>query len=86
MVKNHKLAKSIVDAGWNQLVQFTTYKAAYAGKQVIQVDPYNTSQACSECGLIVKKGLKDRVHSCSCGYTEDRDINAAKNILKKAVA
>ncbi|WP_369411283.1 zinc ribbon domain-containing protein [Polycladospora coralii] len=45
---------------------------------------WNTSQAYSECGLIVKKELKHRVHSCSCGYTEDRDINAAKNILKKS--
>ncbi|WP_044640419.1 RNA-guided endonuclease InsQ/TnpB family protein [Risungbinella massiliensis] len=85
MVLNHKLAKSIVDAGWNQLVQFTSYKAEYAGKQVIQVDPYNTSQACSKCGQIVKKERKDRVHSCSCGYTEDRDVNAARNILHKAV-
>ncbi|MBD1373702.1 transposase [Hazenella sp. IB182357] len=83
IVKNHNLAKSIIDAGWNQLVRFTTYKAAYAGKQLIQVDPYNTSQVCSECGLIVKKELKDRVHSCSCGYTVDRGINDAKNILKK---
>ncbi len=86
MVKNHNLAKSIVDAGWNQLIQFTIYKAEYAGKKVVQVDPYHTSQACSECGHIVKKELKDRVHSCSCGYTEDRDVNAARNILKKAVA
>ncbi|RAL24251.1 zinc ribbon domain-containing protein [Thermoflavimicrobium daqui] len=54
----HNLAKSIVDAGWNQLVQFTTYKAESAGKQVIQVDPYNTSQTCSECGQIVKKDME----------------------------
>ncbi|SDX61433.1 putative transposase, partial [Marininema mesophilum] len=85
MVKNHKLAKSIVDAGWDQLVRFTNYKAEYAGKKVIQVDPTNTTQACSACGQIVKKELKDRVHRCSCGYTEDRDINAAKNILYKAI-
>lgn len=86
LVKNHNLAKSIVDAGWSQLVQFTTYKAEYAGKQVIQVDPYHTSQTCSECGQIVKKTLKDRTHQCSCGYVEDRDVNAARNILKKAIA
>ncbi|TCP70380.1 RNA-guided endonuclease InsQ/TnpB family protein [Baia soyae] len=86
MVQNHNLAKSIVDAGWNQLVQFTTYKAGYAGKHVIQVNPHNTSQACSECGQIVKKTLKDRTHQCSCGYVEDRDINAARNILKRAIA
>lgn len=86
MVQNHKLAKSIVDAGWNQLVQFTTYKAEYAGKKVIQVNAYQTSQACSECDQIVRKELKERVHKCSCGYIEDRDVNAARNILKKAIA
>jgi putative transposase len=35
MVKNHHLAKSIADAGWRMLIQFTTYKAEYAGKKVV---------------------------------------------------
>ena len=39
MVKNHHLAKSIADSGWNQLVQFVTYKAESAGRQVVQVNP-----------------------------------------------
>ncbi|OYD08431.1 hypothetical protein CHM34_06250 [Paludifilum halophilum] len=43
MVKNHHLAKSIVDAGWRQLVQYTTYKAESAGKRVVQVNPHRTS-------------------------------------------
>ncbi|NEO10413.1 zinc ribbon domain-containing protein, partial [Moorena sp. SIO3I8] len=38
------------------------------------------------CGVKVPKKLKDRIHSCPhCGYAEDRDVNAAKNILKLAV-
>jgi putative transposase len=86
MVQNHHLAKSIADAGWRMLIQFTTYKAEYAGKKVVLVAPYNTSQACSECGQIVKKTLHDRTHRCSCGYVADRDVNAARNILKKAMA
>ncbi len=86
MVKNHHLAKSIVDAGWNQLVQFTTYKAESAGKHVVLVDPRNTSQQCSNCDEIVKKTLAVRTHRCpSCGFECDRDVNAAKNILKRAV-
>jgi putative transposase len=85
MLKNHNLAKSIADAGWRMLVQFTTYKAEWAGKQVITVDPHNTSQACSECGQTVKKTLKERIHRCSCGYVADRDVNAARNILHKAI-
>lgn len=85
MVKNHHLAKSIADSGWNGLVQFVTYKAESAGRQVVRVNPYRTSQRCSTCDEIVKKTLAVRVHQCSCGYIADRDENAAKNILKLAL-
>jgi putative transposase len=54
------------------------------GKKVIEVDPKNTSQLCSECGELVPKKLNVRVHKCSCGYKENRDINAARNILNRA--
>ena len=56
-------------------------KAAWAGRQVIFVNPEHTSQACSGCGAIVKKILSDRWHSCACGTELDRDTNAAVNIL-----
>lgn len=82
MVKNHHLAKSILDAGWYQLMTMTKYKAEYAGKEVILVDPKNTTQACSMCLSIVPKTLSDRVHNCpECGIVLDRDHNAAINIL-----
>lgn len=81
MVRNHCLSKSIQDAAWNQLVQFTTYKAENAGRRSVQVDPRNTSQTCSDCGLVAKKTLSERVHDCSCGLRLDRDHNAAINIL-----
>src|SRR5215210_3065301 len=86
MVKNHCLAKSISDAAWNQLVQFTTYKAANAGRECVQVDPRFTSQTCSACGSIVEKDLSVRVHHCSCGLSLDRDVNAAINILARGLA
>ncbi|MHC1688895.1 MAG: RNA-guided endonuclease InsQ/TnpB family protein [Methanothrix sp.] len=83
MLKNHCLAKSISDVAWNMLVKSTESKAAYAGSKVVLVDPRNTSQMCSRCGLIVKKDLSERVHSCSeCGLSMDRDLNAAVNILR----
>ncbi|PTX61288.1 putative transposase [Melghirimyces profundicolus] len=85
MIKNHHLAKSIVDAGWRQLVQYTTYKAESAGKRVVQVNPHQTSQRCASCGEIVKKTWVERVHRCPfCGYVQDRDVNAAINILQLA--
>jgi putative transposase len=77
----HKLNKSISDVAWNQFMQFTTYKAEGAGRQVVFVNPRNTSKMCSRCGQLVEKTLADRVHSCSCGLVLDRDENAAINIL-----
>ena len=84
MVKNKYLAKSINDAGWNLFLNILLSKAEEAGKEVIEVDPKNTSQLCSECGELVAKKLHVRVHKCSCGYQTNRDINAARNILKRA--
>jgi putative transposase len=81
MVTIHRLAKSIFDASWKQLVRFTTYKAENAGRKVMLVDPCNTSQMCSGCGVLVTKALSERVHDCECGVLLDRDYNAALNIL-----
>ncbi len=85
MVKNHHLAKSIMDASWGAFLDILTAKAESAGHEVIRVNPRYTSQKCYRCGEIVQKSLSVRTHICSsCGYVEDRDVNAAKNILKVA--
>jgi putative transposase len=81
MVKNRPLAKSISDAAWSQLIQYTLYKAESAGRVVRLVDPRNTSKLCSACGTLVEKTLAERVHRCQCGLSIDRDHNAALNIL-----
>jgi putative transposase len=83
MVENHNLAKSILDAAWNKLVQYTSYKAVDAGRRVVLVNPANTSQTCSGCGQIVRKDLSVRVHDCPhCNLSIDRDLNAALNIAR----
>ncbi len=79
-----RLAKSTYDVGWSGFLSILQSKAAEAGVQVIAVPPHNTTQMCSACRYIpeIKKTLADRLHSCpSCGYTADRDVNAAQNIL-----
>lgn len=87
LLKNHSLAKSIADAAWNTFIAVLTFKAEEAGKRLIKVDPRYTSQECSRCGTIVKKDLSIRVHRCPyCGLILDRDVNAAKNVLQKALA
>jgi putative transposase len=82
MIKNQRLAKSIGDAAWNQLVQLTTFKAEEAGRRVVLVDPRNTSKMCSRCGVLVEKKLSDRMHHCVCGLSINRDLNASFNVLR----
>ena len=78
---NHNLAKSISDASWRQLIMYCTYKAEWAGRAVVLVDPRGTSQRCSGCGSVVRKDLSVRVHDCPvCGLVLDRDLNASLNI------
>ncbi len=86
MVKNHHLAKSISDAAWSQFREWLEYFGRVFGVPVIAVPPQYTSQDCSKCGVEVKKTLSTRTHSCPhCGHVQDRDWNAAINILKKAL-
>ena len=86
LMKNHHLAKSIADAAWNAFATTLTSKAEEADRQVVKVDPKYTSQTCSRCNEIVRKDLSVRVHECPhCGLILDRDINAAKNILARAL-
>jgi putative transposase len=87
MLSNHHLSKSISDAGWRIFVNILKAKAAEAGRQVIEVDHRNTSQACSGCGVLVPKPLSQRWHECQgCGTSLHRDVNAARNILRKVVS
>lgn len=74
--------KSIGDAAWRQLRQYTLFKAENAGKVCVEVDPRGTTQRCSRCHAVVPKDLSVRVHDCPhCGLKLDRDLNAALNIL-----
>ena len=78
------LAKHVLDCGWAEFTGMLHYKAEEAGSKVVLVNPAYTSQKCSSCDLIRKKTLAERWHSCSCGASMHRDLNAAKNILKRA--
>ena len=85
MVRNHHLSKSILDAGWGSLKKRLVDKAAEAGRQVVLVNPAYTSKTCCSCGAeFVSLTLADRWLECWCGLSMDRDVNAARNILKRA--
>ncbi|KAB8331601.1 IS200/IS605 family element transposase accessory protein TnpB [Scytonema tolypothrichoides VB-61278] len=86
MVRNRHLAKSISDAAWTQFRQWVEYFGKVFGVATIAVPPHYTSQNCSHCGKVVKKSLSTRTHTCQhCGHTQDRDWNAARNILEKGL-
>jgi len=79
------LAKDVHDASWGTFISMLRYKAERAGTRLIEVDARNTSQTCSNCGAIGKKTLSDRIHGCDhCNLYLDRDLNAARNILRLA--
>ena len=86
MMKNHKLARSIAEQQWAKFIKLLTYKCEWSGGYVMKVNPKNTSKICSSCGNIQKIDLSIRTYECDkCSYVEDRDINAAKNILQRGI-
>jgi len=84
-VKNHCLAKSINDASWYQFRILLEYFGKVFGKITVAMNPQYTSQECSKYGEIVKKTLSTRTHVCKCGCVMDRDLNAARNILRRGL-
>lgn len=85
MVKNHALARAILDAGFGTLRRMIEHKAALRGCEVV-IAPrfYPSSKTCSECGAIKEVlSLGERVYRCdACGHQQDRDLNASLNLLR----
>jgi putative transposase len=89
MVKNRKLALSISDASWGELVRQLEYKCDWYGRTLVKIDRwFPSSKRCGSCGYIVEKlPLNVREWDCpKCGIHHDRDINAAQNILAAGLA
>jgi len=89
MVKNHKLARAISDAGWGTFLGMLAYKCREAGKTLLKIGVFEpSSKTCSVCGY--RKAdltLGDRTWTCpDCGTIHDRDLNAAINIKQFALA
>ncbi|MFA5299687.1 MAG: RNA-guided endonuclease TnpB family protein [Lutibacter sp.] len=84
MVKNHHLARAIMDCGWSQFTNMLKYKSEWRGVNLLRIGTFDPStKLCSVCGSI-NKGLTlaDRIWTCpDCGTVLDRDVNAAVNIL-----
>lgn len=86
-MSSHGHGKGINDAAWKKFANILCYKAESAGCRVEFVNPRDTTKECSNCGELVEKALWDRHHNCpNCGLSIGRDLNAARNILKRATA
>ena len=82
-----KFGKQINDASWGELANMLHYKAESAGCEVVFVNPEGTTKTCCICGNKKDMPLSERTYRCdSCGNHMDRDLNAARNILKRATA
>jgi putative transposase len=84
MLANHRLAQAISDAGWAEFARMLRYKQAWRGGQILLADRwYPSSKLCPACGAICGElALADRVFTCGCGHSADRDCNAAVNLAR----
>ncbi|GAA2153406.1 RNA-guided endonuclease TnpB family protein [Glycomyces rutgersensis] len=89
MLGNHTLARAIADASWSTFRRLLEYKADWYGRELVVIDRFfPSSRTCSACGTLKSKmPLAARTFTCpECGHAEDRDVNAAKNILAAGLA
>lgn len=89
MMKNRRLARAIADAGWSEFAAMLEYKSRWYGVELLHCGRFEpSSKMCSSCGHVLPDlPLSARSWTCpECGAVHDRDVNAAVNILKFAVA
>ncbi|PRY57705.1 IS605 OrfB family transposase [Glycomyces artemisiae] len=91
MLGNRKLARAIADASWATFRRLLEYKCEWYGRELVAVDRFlPSSRTCAACGSTrASMPLGVRVFRCTdkaCGNVEDRDVNAAMNILAAGLA
>ncbi|MFF5207477.1 RNA-guided endonuclease InsQ/TnpB family protein [Streptosporangium sp. NPDC000396] len=82
------LNRSILDAGWGVFLRVLAHKAESAGRELIAVNPANTSRTCAQCGhCAAGNRVSQAVFRCTaCGHAAPADVNAARNILRAGLA
>lgn len=85
MLKNRCLSRAIQDSAWAQLSTMIEYKCSWYGKTYYKINRWTpTSKTCSSCDhKLTQLSLNTRNWTCpACSTEHDRDVNAAKNILR----
>nr|WP_276682209.1 transposase [Haloquadratum walsbyi] len=86
MLETSQNAKNKQDAAWSRFIELLEYKADLHGTHVEKVKPEGTTKECAVCSVETEKPIWVREHSCpACGHTENRELNAAKNILNRGL-
>ncbi|WP_227378922.1 RNA-guided endonuclease InsQ/TnpB family protein [Haladaptatus halobius] len=86
MLETSQSAKNKQDASWSRFLDLLEYKGELYGTHVVRVNARGTTKECNQCSVETSKPLWVREHSCpACGHTENRDLNAAKNILDRGL-
>ena len=79
------LNREVLAQNWSLLQSQFRYKAEWAGREYVEVDPKHTSQDCSRCSARNDPGRSETYRCRACGLVADRDVNAATNILAAGV-
>jgi putative transposase len=73
-------------SAWGTFLRMLEYKCEREGAHFVAVNPRGTTKECASCGISTEKPLWVREHACpACGFTADRDANAAWNILSRGL-
>ena len=82
MMKNRHLSKAVASQKFYEFRTKLKIKCAEYGIELRVVDRWYPSSRICHCCSCIKKDLKlsDRIYRCTCGYIEDRDLNAARNL------
>ena len=78
------LNRSILDASFGEFRRMLAYKLAMRGGRLIAVHAAYTSQTCSACQSRTNCGSNETFTCAACGFTVDRDLNAAINIRARS--
>jgi putative transposase len=84
MLESPSNSRNTASAAWDTFTTLLEYKCDREGTHFVEVDPTDTTKECASCGVATDKPLWVREHSCpACGFSMDRDANAALNILSR---
>lgn len=86
MMKNRRLARSIGEVAWGEIIRQLEYKSLWGGRSFVKVGRFfASSKICNHCGTKRNLKLSERFWACDCGAIHDRDNNAAVNILNEGL-